>query len=84
MNVLTAKEIEHISNLENDKAAVRVTLDIALQHSDNRLSELRKGMRKFWEPLLERYQLDTSKVWVLKQVDGTTCVVENTKENKDD
>jgi hypothetical protein len=74
---LTARQIEWFEEIHADRKAAERTLDIALSHSSNRLTELDKEMKKLWQELAEIHGLELfDKTYTIKSVDNNIRVIE--------
>ena len=73
---LTAKQIKCLDEFMADKVAIDVTLNVALTYHSNRLNEITKVEKEFWEELHEIHGLDRGKTYGIKKSGGAMQVFE--------
>ena len=72
---LTARQIKCMDEFSADRCANDRTLEVALQFHSNTVNEAIKTEHEFWEELYELHDLDRSKKYTIKKIDGAMTVV---------
>lgn len=78
---LTPKQLKEIDEIHLDKAAADSTLNIALTYHSNRLNTIRKQEKDWWEDLMEIYNLDRNKTWM---IDKSASIIHIREKTEDD
>ena len=83
MITLTAKQIKELDEINFDKAAAESTLQIALTYHSNRYNAIRKHEKAWWDDMMELYNLDKTKIWMVDRTGPIIHIREKTDEDRD-
>jgi hypothetical protein len=78
---LTAKDLKEIDEIHLDKQSVENTFKTAMYYHSNRVNELIKKERKWWDDLIERFGLDKTIPWTINRAGNYPTVCEKVDEN---
>jgi hypothetical protein len=75
---LSPEEINRIDELEIERKSLEHTMEVAINFAGNKLYRNRERWREFWKEAAEHYGFDLKATdYILKNVDGFTCIVEH-------
>lgn len=88
---LTADEIREFDNINADKRAAELTLEIALTHHENRMSSLNLLVNKIWDDMTDKMGLNQDDIMnknivchIVKRHGQMVAVVKSFKDEKED
>ena len=74
---LTPDQIKHFETLQLRKKVGRHSLNIAIQHYENKMEETLKDETKWWKEISKIYDIDIeTKNWKVSHVLGNATIVE--------
>lgn len=75
--ILTAKQIAFLTEMSVDTLAVDRVLNMHICFAHNRVNEIEKSRKEWWEEMAEIYGLDLSdKQYETKTINGAVCICE--------
>ncbi len=80
MYPLTPKQLKEIDEITLDKLSADGTLKIALAYHSNRINEIKKQEKAWWDNMAEVYKLDKDKKWNVNFTGPVICIEEKSEE----